>query len=122
MDSSRFDTMTRALTAAPSRRTVLHLGLGGGLAALLGRGEAGAKKKGKGKKKKKKGGGGPTSCGPTTNCGADGAGACFCGNQGRCASGGNRSAAASCAACPAGTADCISDVFAGSICSPRCGA
>lgn len=64
MDANRFDTLTRALTEAPSRRSLLHLGMGGGLAALLGRDNAEARKRGKGKKKKKKNNGPPRTCNP----------------------------------------------------------
>jgi hypothetical protein len=51
MDPIRFDTLTRSLTAARSRRAALAALLGGSL-ALLGLADSTAKKKGKGKKNK----------------------------------------------------------------------
>ena len=44
MDANRFDALTRALTAAGSRRAALALALGGTLAPLLGLGETEAEK------------------------------------------------------------------------------
>lgn len=60
MDAKRFDLLVRILAAAPSRRELLGLALGGA-AALLGLpGVEGKKKKGK---KKKCG-----ACGPCRSC------------------------------------------------------
>ena len=53
MDADRFDTVTRFLTRARSRRGAL-LSLFGGALGVLGLTEADGRKKGKGKKKKKK--------------------------------------------------------------------
>jgi hypothetical protein len=73
MDSNRFDRLTTALAAGPSRRGILRLISGGGLLAVLGRAgsdEAAARKKGKKKKKKCKGT--TKTCGkrciPKSNC------------------------------------------------------
>ena len=55
MDTERFDTLARSLTAASSRRTMLGLAIGGALAPLLSPADTGAKKgkkKGRGKKKR----------------------------------------------------------------------
>lgn len=106
MDADRFDSLTRTLTETPSRRTVVRLGVGGGLAALLGLAETEAKKKKRKKKckgKKKCGG----KCIPKTDCctGAD----CIFGQicaQGQCVTGQGT--------CPSGANWCAN---AGSLCS-----
>jgi hypothetical protein len=141
MDADRFDTLTRSLTEARSRRGAVAALLGGTL-GLLGLAETAAKnkkkgkgKKGKGKKNKKKDedntnqnpGAPPDSCANSVKDGGEsdvdcGGGTCprcaidkTCVSRNDCASG--RCVGAKCAVCVA-AADCGTDTD-GNMCACR---
>jgi hypothetical protein len=69
MDTDRFDDLTRALSAAASRRGVARIVGGGVLGSLLAT-EAAAKKRGTRKRKRKKSKPCPTECCANKDCGA----------------------------------------------------
>lgn len=103
MDADRFDAVIRRFSD-PSRRALLGLTLGGGMASLLGLSEADAKKK---KKKKKKCKGGTKKCGKkciaaTACCSSADCGGRAC-NNGTCS-------------CPDGEFACGSTCVSGDAC------
>jgi hypothetical protein len=100
MDASCFDTLLRAFSRKPSRRDALRVLSGIGLAGLLGRADAEAKRK---KRKKRKNRCNPQCTGKT--CGDDGCG----GTCGDCSDG---------LTCDGTTCVCPTERVCGALCCP----